>query len=138
MSKATEAVERWYEAIRRADMEAAKLTLHPDIEWNIAAGFPAGGKYIGHEAVFDDFFVRSWATWVSISPEVDELINAGDTVVSLGRYMGITRESQVPFNAPFAHVWRVRGDRIAALDQYVDTLMLQRAIEGDPFAPSAS
>jgi ketosteroid isomerase-like protein len=49
----------------------------------------------------------------------DELLDAGDRVVSLGRYRGTG--SAGPVDAAFAHVWTVGDGRVTKFVQYADT-----------------
>ena len=123
-------VRQWYTAITAKDWATLRAIVAPDIEFVVAEGFPAGGRYIGPEAVFDDFFPRSFQAWSAIRPEVDQFSDAGDLVVAEGRYVGETRETGTPFDVPFAHIWRIRDGLIASLHQYIDTALIRDAIAG--------
>ncbi|GAA0903038.1 MULTISPECIES: nuclear transport factor 2 family protein [Streptomyces violaceusniger group] len=127
-------VRAYYAALATGDFEAARTLTDPEIDFNIAPGFPAGGRYHGHVDLFEGFYPASFEAWSHIEVEVDEFLEFGDTVISLGRYVGTTRASNTEFSSPFAHVNRVRDGRLAAVHQYVDTLVLDRAIEGRPLA----
>ncbi|WP_033346607.1 nuclear transport factor 2 family protein [Catenuloplanes japonicus] len=125
-------VRGYYAAIAAGDFDTARALTDPGIDFNIAYGFPAGGRYHGHHDLFDGFYPASFEAWAHIAVEVDEFVESGDTVVSLGRYVGTTRTSGIEFAAPFAHVSRVHDGRLTNVSQYVDTHMLDRAIEGRP------
>ncbi|ODU05465.1 MAG: hypothetical protein ABS81_07540 [Pseudonocardia sp. SCN 72-86] len=121
----------WYDAISARDWDTLRALVHPQMEFVVATGFPAGGRYVGPEAIFDDFFVRSFAAWNAITPAVDEIFAAtGDVVVVRGRYVGRTKETDTPFDVPFAHLWRARDGRLTWLQQYIDTAVIQDAIAG--------
>lgn len=51
----------------------------------------------------------------------------GDQVVVLGRECGTARTTGRSFAAPFAHVLRVEGAKVAELHGYVDTALLAQA-----------
>jgi hypothetical protein len=60
----------------------------------------------------------------------EEFLDAGDTVVVLGRYGGTCKATGRAIHAQMAHVWRVSGGKAAAFQQYVDTLQVARATGG--------
>lgn len=123
-------VAAWYEAAP-ANIERMKEILHPDIEFNVCAGWPNGGTYYGHEGVFVDFFPIAAKAWEKVVPEVDEVIEAGDTYVIRGRYVGVARPTGNPFSLDFVHIWRVKDDKLVSLDQIADTAVLVRAATPD-------
>ncbi len=132
MADALDVVRRMYAALRTSDREAYRGLTHPAIEWYFAEGFPHGGIRVGHAAVFDGAFpalMRDFSEW---DIEVDELIDAGETVVGLGRYRARARLSGISLVAAFAHVFRVRDGRIVRVQQFTDTLQFARALTGPP------
>jgi len=48
--------------------------------------------------------------------------------VALGEYSGTYKATGTRFSAPFAHVWKLRGDRVVAFRQYTDTALVQKAL----------
>lgn len=131
MSDALAPVNAWYEAITAKDWDTLRDLVDPQMEFVVADGFPAGGRYVGPSAIFDDFFPTSFASWSSIRPEIDEIFAAtGETVVVRGRYVGRTKATDNPFDVPFAHLWRARGGKLVWLQQYIDTAVLRDAIGG--------
>ena len=132
MSTPVETAEKWYRFIAERDMESLRALCDPDIEFIIADGFPAGGRWVGRDTVFDEFFPESFRAWKWLVPEVDEIFaSEGDAVTVRGRYVGVTRETGTDFNVPYAHLWRVKGDRLCWLQQYVDTALLNQGIAGE-------
>ena len=57
-----------------------------------------------------------------------ELIANADTVVALGEYSGTYKATGKSFRAPFVHVWKFSGDRVASFRQHTDTAVIQRAL----------
>lgn len=128
---AIDIVRAHYAASERGDLAGMLAPLAPDVSWTEAAGFPYAGTYIGPEAVAENVFARIQADWEDFTLAVDELIDAGDTVVGLGVYSATHRVNRSSFRARVAHVWRVSGDRVVAFEQIVDTEPVHRALRGE-------
>ena len=62
------------------------------------------------------------ADWDGFAAVSDELIDGGDTIVSLGHYSGTNKATGKKMRAQFAHVFRVRSGKITSFQQYADTL----------------
>ena len=62
---------------------------------------------------------RSGGTTSRRSPE--ELLDAGESVVVLGRYTGRAKETGKPLDVPFAHVWSFRDGKAVLFRQFLDT-----------------
>ncbi len=101
------------------------------MECIVADDFPAGGRYIGLAALFDDCSPSSLAAYGAIGPEVDEFFSVTeDTVVVRGRYVGRTAVTDATFDIPFTHLWRAKDGRLTWLQQYIDTAVMRDAIVG--------
>jgi ketosteroid isomerase-like protein len=118
-----------YDAFAKGDIPSVLNFLSPAIEWTEAEGFPYGGTYTGPEAVLSGVFVRLGTEWDGYSAVPDEFVDGGDTVVAPGKYGGTYKATGKSFRAHFAHVWKVRDGRAVRFTQYVDTLVVQRALE---------
>jgi ketosteroid isomerase-like protein len=127
----TEPVRALYTAFAKGDMPAALATMADDIVWNEAENYPYADRnpYIGPQAVLMGVFARIGGDWENFTAVSDELIDGGDTVVSLGHYGGVCKATGKPMRAQFAHVFRVRNGKIAGFQQYADTLGTARAME---------
>jgi ketosteroid isomerase-like protein len=44
--------------------------------------------------------------WTGLTLSVNEIIDAGEVVVTLGSYAGVRRSTGRSFEAPYVHVWR--------------------------------
>jgi ketosteroid isomerase-like protein len=126
-----EPVRALYAAFAQGDMHAALATMAPDIIWNEAENYPYADRnpYVGPEAVLHGVFARIGGDWENFAAVSDEIIDGGDTVVSLGHYAGTCKSTGKPMRAQFAHVFRVKNGKIAAFQQYADTLGTARAME---------
>lgn len=122
-------VQLWYEAAP-SDVDGMKRALHPDVVFMVCDGWPNGGTFHGHEGVLKDFFPAAARAWERIKPEIDEVIDAEGTYVVRGRYVGVARETQVPFSLEFVHIWRVKDGRLISMNQIADTAILADARAG--------
>ena len=127
----TEPVRALYAAFAKGDMPAALATMADDIVWNEAENYPYADRnpYIGPQAVLMGVFARIGGDWENFTAVSDELIDGGDTIVSLGWYGGVCKATGKPMHAQFAHVFRVKNGKIAGFQQYADTLGTARAME---------
>lgn len=124
-----ELIQSVYDAFARGDVPAVLGALSPDVEWTEAEGFPYGGTYVGPGAVLEGVFMRLGTEWEGFSAVPDEFIDGGETVVALGKYGGTYKATGRSLRANFAHVWKVREGRAFRFVQYVDTLLVHRAVE---------
>lgn len=126
---ATGLVDQWYVGVETRDWDLLRSIVHPEIEFIVADGFPAGGRYVGRGAVFDDFFPASFASWESFRPVVDEIFAADDSRATVrGRYVGRAAATGKDFDVPFAHLWRSRSGQLTWLQQYIDTALIRDAL----------
>jgi ketosteroid isomerase-like protein len=117
-------VKGFYDASGRGDAAGALAMLSPGIVWNEAEGGPLADRdpYVGPGAVVEGVFGRIGAHFDNFSVEVDDLLDAGDTVVMLGRYHGVDKETGKTLNAQVVHVWTIADGKLAKFQQYTDTL----------------
>jgi len=129
MSQANvELIRAIYDAFAAGDVPGVLGRMDPAIEWNEAENFPYadGSPYIGPEAVAQGVFIRCATEWDGFGCQVDEIVDAGDTVVAFGRYLGTYKATGKPQNAQMAHVWRIADGRVMWFQQYADTLAVAR------------
>lgn len=128
-----EVVRSMYGAFAVGDVPAVLEKMDPRIEWNEAEGFPYadGNPYIGPDAVVEGVFARLGSEWDDWSLTIDELLDAGDTVVATGRYRGTYKQSGDAIDAQFVHVWKVQDGKAVSFQQYTDTAQVQRVIRGE-------
>lgn len=119
-----------YEAFAKGDIPSVLEVLSADIEWTEAEGFPYGGTYHGPRGVLEGVFMRLGSEWEGFAAVPHEFIDGGDTIVALGKYSGVYKATNKSFQADFAHVWKLREGRAVRFLQYVDTLLVHRAVEG--------
>jgi ketosteroid isomerase-like protein len=118
-----------YDAFAAGDVPSVVARMSPDIVWNEAENFPYadGNPYCGPEAILGGIFARLGSEWDGFAAVPEEYLDAGDTVVVLGRYRGTCRATGTAMDAQLAHVWRVADGKAVRFQQYTDTLQAARA-----------
>ena len=124
-------VEAIYAAFGAGDVPGVVSRMSPDIVWNEAENFPYADRnpYLGPEAILTGVFARIGTEWDGFAAVPEEVLDAGDTVIVLGRYHGTYRETKRVLNAQLVHVWRVEDGKAVAFQQYTDTLQTARVTE---------
>jgi len=112
-----EIVRRVYEAAARRDASAVLALYDPEIELDASRlGVPglaadADGISRGYEGL--KHFFREWhQAWGSIEYDFEELIDAGEQVISVVNRRGRGRASGVDVELHVALVWTLRDDRV--------------------------
>ncbi|HEX5883475.1 MAG TPA: nuclear transport factor 2 family protein [Pyrinomonadaceae bacterium] len=124
-----DAVKKVYDAFAKGDIPTVLGSLSADIDWTEAEGFPYAGTYHGPRAVLEGVFMRLGSEWEGFAAVPHEFIDGGNTVVSLGKYSGTYKRTGKSFQADFAHVWKMRDGKAIRFVQYVDTLVVHRALQ---------
>lgn len=119
-----------YDAFTAGDLAGVLGRMSPDIVWNEAENFPYadGNPYVGPQAVASGVFARCIGEWDGFTVAIDEILDAGETVVALGRYLGTCKATGRPQNTQMVHVWRIAGGRAVRFQQYADTLQVARVM----------
>ena len=109
-------VRRAYEANARGDLEAALVSLDPEIEIH-DHDIPDASEYRGLEGVlrWQADWERSWESW---RWEPEDFIDAGDRVVAVLRVHAKGRHSGVDVERLDGAVWTLRGGKAIRLDYY--------------------
>lgn len=131
MSKENVAViQGIYAAFASGDVAGVLSRMSPDIVWNEAENFPYadGNPYIGPEAVAHGVFARCGSEWDGFAVVIEDVLDAGDTVVALGRYRGTYKATGRAQNTQLVHVWRLAGGKAIRFQQYADTLQVAKVI----------
>ena len=119
-----EVVRRVYEAASSRDANTVYDLYAPDVELDASrldlAGV-AGVKGIsrGHDGLKK--FFREWhEAWGDIDYTYDELIDAGDRVISIVTRHARGRASGIEVERPFALLWTVREGRVIRVVWFLD------------------
>jgi ketosteroid isomerase-like protein len=124
-------VQGIYAGLRAGDVPGVVARMSPDIVWNEAENFPYADRnpYLGPEAILTGVFARLGTEWEGFAAIADEFLDAGDTVVVLGRYQGTYLSTGRTLDAQLVHVWRIEDGKAVAFQQYTDTLQVARITE---------
>jgi ketosteroid isomerase-like protein len=127
MSQANvEIVRRSFDAFIRGDFEEAMREFHPDIAYDLTHISPDGQLYEGHEGVRTG--MRRWlGAWAEYRMEVDEYVDAGDSVVILFRESGRGKGSGVRIEQSVAGVWALRDGKVVRVTPFLDRSEARRA-----------
>jgi ketosteroid isomerase-like protein len=104
----------WFMDVSRHDPDAGRTVFHEDVEWEITAlaipGFP--DSFHGLDGV-QEFFRRWVGSFDNWDYEVEEVIEAGDSVILHVHQWGTGRGSGAPVDGRFWEVWIMRDGRAA-------------------------
>jgi len=107
-----------YEAFANGDMDTVTRML-ADTEWHEAEGMPYAGTFTGAEAILGNVLGPMNQDVEGFTVKPDELLDAGEKVLSLGHYGG--QAANGPVDLKFAHVWTVRDGALVRFDHFTDT-----------------
>ena len=119
-----------YDALAKGDVPTVMQAMDPQIVWKEAENFPYadGNPYVGPDAVVEGVLKRLAAEWDYFNVKVDEMLDAGDSVVALGRYEAKNKSTDAEINAQFAHVWKLNDGKASSFQQYADTAQVRSAV----------
>ena len=98
--------------------------------WTVPDSLPAGGAYHGREAV-GAYLTCSVDTWHLLEHRPERFVEDDRHVVVTGHSALTSTPTGEQDRIPFAHVMKIEGGSIAALDEFTDTVRMTRLI-GSP------
>jgi ketosteroid isomerase-like protein len=129
MASPIEIVQRFYDALGRADVPGVLETLSENVEWTEAERFPYyTGTWHGPQAVCDNLLVRVASDWDGFAAAPFDFITDGGRVVALGTYTGTYKKTGREISVPYAHIWTVIDDKLLKFVQYTDTAKVLEAL----------
>ncbi|MES2349747.1 MAG: nuclear transport factor 2 family protein [Pseudomonadota bacterium] len=129
MSANLELLRSTYDGVSGENVTRLLNVLAPDAEWVEAAGFPYAGTYVGAPAIIANVFQRLATEWIDYRAEASHYLEQGDQIVAFGVYSGTFKVTGRSMRASFAHLYTFREGKIARMVQYVDSHMVQLAIQ---------
>lgn len=126
MNKGVDTIRNAYESFARKDALALTRLFDPEFEIRQTTLLPWGGTYHGFEG-FTSFASKLFAHIESL-PAIEEYIEAGDTVVAIGRIRGHVKASNREFDIRVVHVWTMRDGRALRFEAYIDTPAMLEAL----------
>ena len=129
MSNTVDIVRQCYDALRRGDVPSFLALMRHEIEWTEAERFPYhAGTWRTPQAVVEGLLLPLGRDWSTFSATPTHFVAEGDRVAAFGAYSGTYKATGRSFTAPFAHLWTVRGGKIASFVQYTDTAKVLEAL----------
>jgi ketosteroid isomerase-like protein len=113
------AVRMSYEAVGRGD-SAALDAFGSDMRFVAPASLPWGGTYNGPEGM-GRLFTALVEHWDDLRLEIEQLLDAGDDVIVMGRLQGISRQTTRRIDLPYLEVLTLRDGKIVAGRIEMDT-----------------
>ncbi len=122
--------EQIVETVRRAveNVETFWALLDDYVVWDLreAQSVDLQGVYVGREAVIEASR-HYWGTWEDYRVEAEELIEAGSTVVVVGREIGRGKGSGVPIERQVAQLWTLHRGKLIRWEIFSDKVTALKA-----------
>lgn len=130
MAQNSETVRAFYQAMGRGDIPFVLGLFDSQIEWREADNFiySDGNPFVGPQAILSGVFGRFAAEWDPFRATPEQIVEAGDTVIGLGRYTGTYKATGAGVNAQFVHVFTLRDGKVVKFQQYTDTAQFRDAV----------
>lgn len=116
-----EVIQELYRAFREKDYDAFLSISTEDLEWVQNEGFPGGATRKGASEVIEGVFKANNNNWKSFAYHIEEFLDAGNSVIVIGRYAGCNRISGKPMSAAAAHVYDFRDGKVCRFRMFADT-----------------
>lgn len=128
MTDKIELVRRTYGGEAAEKQLALEAVVAPDIEWTEAAGFPYAGTYRGLDAITKAVFYRLGTEWEGYQADPHTFVGDDEHVAVFGVYSGTFKATGRSMSSPFAHLYEFKNGKIVRMTQYVDTVLVARAL----------
>lgn len=127
----TQFIQDMFAAFGRGDLPAVFARMHPDAAWDsrYAEGVPIHGTWRGPEAI-GEMFSRLFATATIEAFVPEEFVAQGDRVVVLGHERVRVHATGRSYENRWAHVYTLRGGKVAAVTTYNDSAAVRDAFVG--------
>ena len=111
-----ELARRGYELWNSGDLEGFFELVDPNVRWTSHDPFPEAGTYTGRQALanFLKLISEGGEFWI----ELEEVFEASDRIVVLGRQHGRFAQGELDLDMPIAHVIKARGGKLVEMDVY--------------------
>jgi ketosteroid isomerase-like protein len=112
-----------YAAFGRGDIDALMAGLSADVHWEVVGrreDYPLLGVRKGHQGA-REFFQQLSEIQEAVEFAPREFLDAGDTVVVLGREKWKIRKTGKPAESEWAHFFTVRNGKVTMFREFCDT-----------------
>lgn len=116
-----EVIQELYRSFRKKDYDAFLRISTDDLEWIQNEGFPGGATRKGASEVVEAVFKTNNNDWEGFAYNIEQLLNASNSVIVIGSYTGINRISGKSMSAAAAHVYDLRDGKVYRFRMFADT-----------------
>ena len=124
-----------YAAFAAGDIPAVLALFDADLVWSTVESVRFGGVYHG-PAGAAEFFTKLPQNYAELRVEPERFIDAGGTVVAMGRHRGRTVTGNA-FDVPWVHVWTLRDGKATSFTEVLDSAPVVEALAMASAGPSA-
>lgn len=116
-----EVIKELYRTFRERDYNAFLSICTDDIEWIQNEGFPGGATYRGASAVIEGVFKANNDKWEGFAYQIEDILDAGNSIVVIGKYSGCDRISGKSMSAAAVHIYELRERKVCRFRMFADT-----------------
>jgi uncharacterized protein len=120
MASNGEVITRLYDMFGRGDIPGVLALLDEKIDWQEPDSLPFDNQ-TSRQGVAQNIFAPVVELVKDFTVGTKEIHDAGDVVFGLGTYSGTGAATGKSLQAPFVHVWRLRGGKVVGFRTYTDT-----------------
>ena len=124
-----EVIQELYRVFRKQDYNAFRRITTDDLEWIQNEGFPGGATRKGASEVIEGVFKANDNNWESFAFNIEEFLDAGNSVIVIGRYAGYNRTSGKPMSAAATHIYDLRDRKVSRFRMFADTKIIWDAAD---------
>ena len=115
-----EAFRQLLEAVSGRDLERLLALTDPDVHWrSFFAALIAKGEYHGHDGI-REYVADLHESWDRLRAEVEDVLDAGDVVVGIGRVEYRGKESGVESASPAGWMVKFREGKVLVFRAFSD------------------
>ena len=116
-----ELIKELYRAFADKDYPKFLSLCTDDLQWIQNEGFPGGATYKSASAVVENVFKANDSNWQNFGYHIEEFLDAGQSVIVIGRYTGRERKSGRAMSATAAHIYDLRDQKVWRFRMFADT-----------------
>ena len=123
-----ELIKKFYHAFKNKDKETYLALCDENIEWQLSEGMPNGGKFVGKDAVFKEYFPKMLSNFKEFHVIPEHISDMKEHVMVTGKYQGISKKGKT-FEVFFSHVYHIKDNKIVQFRQFADTEKINDVID---------
>ncbi|HZC73208.1 MAG TPA: nuclear transport factor 2 family protein [Jatrophihabitans sp.] len=125
-------LQQYVSAVQAGDEPTVRDLFAADATWTLAAGdLPISGTWTGRDAILNDFLATALSHYEpgSVQLEITGLTSEGERAVLQWTSRARTRDGR-PYENDCIGVFTIRGGKIHAVREYMDTLYASDTVFG--------